>query len=177
MVRRHGKGIFIVSPSIDYHIAIRTSFTETLETLGVATQSRALRKQRLHAQGGVAKRLQLNDGDEVMFLETLREVDEKPFCVCSHFLPVSPLQGLLEYYNSGSLHQFLEENCNTRLRRKESLVSAVIPTKDDSALLNMPHNVPILRVKSLNVCEHNESLLVRVTRFREMTQLAILPKS
>ena len=127
---------------------------------------------------GVAQRLQLNDGDQVVLLETLREVDGRPFCVCSHFLPLPQFQGVLEHYDAGSLHQYIEDSCNTRLRRKESLVSAVIPTKDDCILLNMPHNMPVLRVKSLNVCEQSESPIEYVvTRFRgDAAQLAILPK-
>ena len=178
VIRHHGKGIFILTPSIDYHISTRTSFTETFEALGVTTQSRVLRKQQLHAQAGVAQRLQLNDGDQVVLLETLREVDGRPFCVCSHFLPLPQFQGVLEHYDAGSLHQYIEDSCNTRLRRKESLVSAVIPTKDDCILLNMPHNMPVLRVKSLNVCEQSESPIEYVvTRFRgDAAQLAILPK-
>ena len=178
VMRRHGKGIFVLAPSIDYHIGTRTSFTETLETLGVSTLSRVIRKQRLHAEGGVARRLSLNHGDEIVFIETLRQVDEKPFCICSHFLPLDPFQALLEHYDTGSLHQFIDENCNIRLRRKESLVSAVMPTKEDCTLLNMPYNVPVLRVKSLNVCEQTQMPIEYVvTRFRgDAAQLAIMPK-
>ena len=125
----------------------------------------------------MAKRLQLNIGDEVVFMETLREVDGKPFCVCSHFLPLKLFNNLLDQYNAGSLHQFLEESCGIRLRRKESRVSAVMPAKDDCTLLNMPQNVPALRVKSLNVCEQSESPIEYVvTRFRgDAAQLAIMP--
>lgn len=177
VIRRHGKGMFILTPSIDYHISTRTSFTETLETLGAPTRSRVLRKQHLYAQGGVAQRLQLNNGDEVVFLETLREVNDRPFCVCSHFLPLPQFQAVLEHYDTGSLHQFLEDNCNMRLRRAESLVSAVMPANDDSTLLNMPLNMPVLRVKSLNLCIQTETPIEYVvTRFRgDAAQLAILP--
>ena len=179
VIRRHGKGIFILAPSINYHIGTRTSFTETLDTLGVKTHSRVIRKQVLHAQGGVAKCLDLQDGDEVIFLETLREVDKKPFCICSHFLLLNTLKDVLEHYNSGYLHQFLEERYIIRLQRKESLVSDVMPEIDDCTLLNMPQHMPILRVKSVNSCEQNDNPIEYVvTRFRgDAAQLAISPKS
>jgi len=45
-----GKGIFILTPTIDYTIAPNTRFTETLEALGVTTQSRVIRKQIVPAR-------------------------------------------------------------------------------------------------------------------------------
>lgn len=178
VVRRHGKGVYVLAPSIDYQINMQTRFTETLETLGVETHSRVIRKQRLHAQGGVAKRLKIHGGDEVIFLETLREVEGKPFCICAHFIPMSGFENIFEHYSSGSLHQFIEQRCGTKLKRTESLISAVIPELEDCTLLNMPRNIPVLRVKSVNVNQENERPIEYVvTRFRgDAAQLAVLPK-
>jgi GntR family phosphonate transport system transcriptional regulator len=52
--RRHGKGVYVLAPTIDYAIGTRTRFTETLEALGVSTQSRVTRKQVVLASGGVS---------------------------------------------------------------------------------------------------------------------------
>jgi len=177
VVRRHGKGIYVLAPSIDYAIGSRTSFTETLEAKGVTTQSRVIRKQVVPARGGVAARLQLEEGAEVIFLETLREVDEKPFCVISHFLPLHAFPQVLESYDSGSLHAFLESHCVTKVQRTESLISAVMPGADDAVLLNMPRNLPVLRVKSLNVASDSQKPVEYVvTRFRgDATQLSVQP--
>jgi GntR family phosphonate transport system transcriptional regulator len=178
VVRRHGKGVFVLAPSIVYQIGSQTRFTETLESLGVTTQSRVIRKQRLHAQGGVAKRLNVGDGDEVVFLETLREVENTPFCVCSHFIPMSGFKNVFEHYHCGSLHQFIETQCHIQLQRTESLISAVLPEIDDCTLLNMPRSLPVMRVKSVNINkETGKPVEYVVTRFRgDAAQLAIVPK-
>lgn len=178
VVRRHGKGVFVLAPSIVYQIGTQTRFTETLETLGVTTQSRVIRKQSLHAQGGVAKRLCIQDGDEVIFLETLREVENIPFCVCSHFIPMKGFECVFEHYHCGSLHQFIETYCHIRLKRTESLISAVIPETDDCTLLNMPRSLPVMRVKSVNINQNSEKPVEYVvTRFRgDAAQLSIFPK-
>lgn len=177
VIRRHGKGIYVLSPAIDYAIGSRTRFTETLEAKGVTTQSRVTRKQVVLARGGVAARLQIEEGTEVIFLETLRAVDEKPFCVISHFLPLNEFPQVLESYDSGSLHAFLEAHCATKVQRTESLISAVIPGADDAVLLNMPRNLPVLRVKSLNVASDSQKPVEYVvTRFRgDATQLSVQP--
>jgi GntR family phosphonate transport system transcriptional regulator len=127
------------------------------------------------AKGGVASRLQIPEGEEVIFLETLREVENKPFCVISHFLPLQEVPQVLASYDSGSLHTFLEKQCAIKVQRNESLISAVIPEPDDALLLNMPRNLPVLRVRSVNLALHNQKPVEYVvTRFRgDATQLLV----
>ena len=81
----------------------------------------------------------------------------------------------LDSYNTGSLHQCLHDALGVRLRRVESLVSAVLPQGDDARLLMMPRTVPVLRVKSLNIDEASQQPLEYVlTRFRaDRVQLSV----
>lgn len=178
VIRRHGKGVFVLAPSIEYQIDKQTRFTETLETLGINPQSRVMRKQKLLAHGGIAKRLEIESGEEVIFLETLRVAEEKPFCISSHFIPVKGFEQVLENYNNGSLHQFIDTHCNIQLQRTESLISTVMPEYEDCSLLNMPRTLPILRVKSLNFnIKNKQPVEYVITRFRgDAAQLSILPK-
>jgi GntR family phosphonate transport system transcriptional regulator len=175
VMRRHGSGVFVLSPAIDYSINAQTRFTATLESQGKTTFSRVLRKQVIPARGGVASRLQIAEGSEVIFLETLREVDEKPFCVIAHFLPLQEVPLVRECYDSGSLHAFLQRECGIEVERSESFISAVMPEPDDALLLKMPRNLPVLRVKSVNMAIHNQKPVEYVvTRFRgDATQLLV----
>ena len=175
--RYHGKGVFVLETAINYTIDSQTRFTETLHHLGYSTASRVLRKQLIPARGGVAERLQLAEGAQVIFIETLRQVENKPFCIISHFLPAQTCSAILDDYHRGSLHEFLSQRCSIRLKRQESLISAVLPEVDDARLLNMPRNTPVLRVKSINL-DMTTGLPVEyaVTRFRgDATQLSFKP--
>jgi GntR family phosphonate transport system transcriptional regulator len=175
VMRRHGSGVFVLSPAIDYSINAQTRFTATLESQGKTTFSRVLRKQVIPARGGVAQRLQVEEGTEVIFLETLREVEAKPFCVIAHFLPLKEVPQVRERYDSGSLHAFLLQECGIAVQRSESFISAVMPEPDDALLLNMPRNLPVLRVKSVNMAVQNQKPVEYVvTRFRgDATQLLV----
>ncbi len=175
--RYHGKGVFILESAINYTIDSKTRFTETLKNQGHMTESRVLRKQVIPARGGVATKLQIKEGESVSFIETLRAVDEKPFCVISHFLPAQACTSVIEKYDSGSLHDFLKKHCAIELKRCESLISAVLPEADDARLLNMPKNAPLLRVKSVNLdIRSNKPVEYAVTRFRgDATQLSFQP--
>ena len=177
--RYHGKGVFVLEPTINYHIGITTRFTETLESLGHTTASHVLRKQIIPARNGVASRLKIPEGEEVVFIETLREVESKPFCVISHFLPLQVLPTIFENYHSGSLHNFLKEHYGIALVRSESLISSVLPEANDASRLNMPRQAPVLRVKSTNLdIQTKKPIEYAVTRFRgDVTQLSFQPLS
>lgn len=175
--RRHGLGSYVLDRPIEYNIGQRTRFTENLEALGCKTESRVLRKLRVPAQGGVARKLQLEDGEPVLWIETLRAADGHPFCVISHYLPASLFPGLLDDYAGGSLHELIESEYGWTLRRSESLISASLPQGDDARLLAMPATEPVMRVKSVNVRGHDGlPLEYALTRLRaDRMQLRITP--
>jgi GntR family phosphonate transport system transcriptional regulator len=175
--RYHGKGVFVLEPSINYTIGSNTRFTETLESLGRTTESRVLRKQVIPATRGVSSKLNIEEGEEVIFISTLRDVDAKPFCVISHFIPIHVCPEILTDYDGGSLHNFLKKSRAIELKRSESLMSAVLPEADDASLLNMPRHEPVLRVKSTNLdIQSNKTIEYAVTRFRgDATQLLFQP--
>ena len=177
VVRRHGKGVFVVSSFIDYSINTQTRFTETLENQGKVTDSKVTKKIIIPARGGIASRLGIENGSDVISLETLRTVDDVPFCVISHFLPLKDMEIIYEKYNKGSLHNFVKKHCGVELKRKESLISSVMPEPGDAELLKMPRNLPVLRVKSLNVSiDTGIPVEYVVTRFRgDATQLLVQP--
>ena len=175
--RRHGIGVCVLEPAINYAIGSSTRFTETLQSLGRATTTRIVRKQVIPARGTIASRLQIQEGEEVIFIETLRYVEDKPFCIISHFLPYHSYPEVMERYEAGSLHEFLKFNIGIELSRKESLISAVLPDADDASALNMPRQTPVLRVKSLNLeIRTRKPVEYAVTRFRgDATQLSVNP--
>jgi GntR family phosphonate transport system transcriptional regulator len=165
--RRHGKGVFVLESNLEYPIGTGTRFTENLGALGLSTSGRIVRLQQCPASGRVAERLGLALGAPVHWIETLRSADERPLCLISHFLSVERFPELAEEYGGGSLHEHLKSAHGCVLRRTESLVTADLPQGDDARWLGIPHNRPVLRVKSLNVdTRHHTPVEYAVTRFR-----------
>ena len=177
LVRRHGKGTQVLAPVVDYAIGQGTRFSENIAAQGLAADSSVIRKLVLRAQGGVARRLQLEEGSEVLMLETLRQVDGTPFILSSHFLPLRGFEPVRDHYSGGSLHTFIADRCQRLLKRSESLVTATLPQGDDAALLQMSPHQPVLRTKSVNVdIETGEPVEYTLSRFRaDRVQLMINP--
>lgn len=175
--RRHGCGVFVLDSQLDYQIGAGTRFTENLAALGLQSGNRILRLQTLPATERVAERLGLAAGSDIFWIETLRTAAERPFCVISHFIPAQRFAELDRRYTGESLHQFMTVVYGCRLRRTESLVTAVLPQGDDAKLLGMPQNRPVLRVKSVNVDDRDgRPVEYAITRFRaDRIQLRINP--
>ncbi len=173
--RQHGKGVRVVGRTLDYGIHAQTRFTETFEAMGKSSITQLHDKRVIAAQGGVARRLQVAEGERIVLLETLRTVDDTPFCVVSHFVLLDDAGVLLDSYQGGSLHAFLAQHYGLQLQRTTSLVTALLPQGHDAHLLLMPRNQPVLRIKSLNVeISSGKPVEYALSRFRsDRVQLSI----
>lgn len=148
--RRHGVGVMVMQPSIDYACRPSARFTATLTSHGQSSASELVSMGTISAQGGVANRLRLSLGAPVIHIETAILVDDQPFCLIANFMPYEHCEKVLTVYSGGSLHDCLEKHYGYSLCRAESLVSAILPEPEDARLLNMPLHEPALRVKSIN---------------------------
>lgn len=110
-----------------------------------------LRRQIVLASDGIARRLKLAASDRVIWIETLRKVNDAPFSIVSHFIPADVGRPLLEHYRGGSLHDCIAEHLGVRLERQLSLITTQTPQGDDAKLLGIARHQPVLRVKSVNV--------------------------
>ncbi len=148
--RVHGKGVFILDAPVDYAIGKNSRFTENLDALGKSSDTQLLKKLEIKADGNIAKQLKLNIGSTVLWLETLRKVEDKPFCLISHYLPLERFGAEINDYQSGSLHAFFK-TMGFKPVRLSSTISALFPRDDDGLLLVMPKYLPVLRVKTVNI--------------------------
>ncbi|MEE2002103.1 phosphonate metabolism transcriptional regulator PhnF [Alkalimonas sp. MEB108] len=165
--RRHGRGVFVLESHLDYRLNSGTRFTETLSAKGYSTSSRIIRMQRIMPSARIAERLQIEPQAPVLWVETLRTVESKPLCVISHFLPAERFPEIATDYSEGSLHQFLTSTYGCKLRRTESLITALLPQGDDARLLEIAAGKPVLRVKSVNIDERdNRPVEYAISRMR-----------
>lgn len=175
--RQHGRGNLILGEALEYKVGEKTRFTERLESLGRLASTTVIRKIVVPAYGGVARRLAIKEDSFVLMLETLRKVDNRPFCVISHFIPLSTFPDFETDYQGGSLHSLFEQKYAISPIRKESMTTACLPLGDDAVHLLIPKNFPILRVKSVNIdAKTQRPVEYSITRFRsDRVQLSFTP--
>src|SRR5690606_35383580 len=105
--------------------------------------------------------------NKVAWLESLVQADNSPLCLSSHFFVHESHGEIYETFDSGSLHQFLNKTYGIKVKRKSSTITALLPSREDAAMLRTAINQPILRIRSLNVdTGSGKPVEYVVTRFR-----------
>lgn len=149
--RYRGRGTAVLELPIDFPIHRDSRFTDTLTKKGHIPVSQVLKKEMITAFGGTAKRLKIERGTPILWMETLRLVDGRPMGISSQFLPEPYASTVYHEYQDGSLHKFIHELYGIEIRREYSLITAVLPQEDDARILQMSQRLPLLRLKTVNI--------------------------
>lgn len=174
--RRWGKGVFVLHPPVSYGMQADSRFTETLTAAGCKTETRVIRRHFIPANKEIAGMLEVKEGEEICWLETLRYVDGIPFLVSSHYLPPPFSIRAYEAYTGGSFHAFLQEHFAIAIRMTESRITARLPAASDAEILGIPVHQPLLAAKSLYRTQKGETLEWTRTRFRaDRVSLSVCP--
>ncbi|WP_437612525.1 phosphonate metabolism transcriptional regulator PhnF [Erwinia sp. V71] len=149
--RRHGVGILVLMRPWDYPLHAQARFSQNLMEQGSHPTSERLLAVLRPASSDVATALACHEGDNVIHLRTLRRVNGIPVCVINHFIPHLDWWPQLQQFHSGSLHQFIQQQLNQSLTRRQTRISARRAQAKESRLLELSLQAPLLCVRTLNV--------------------------
>jgi GntR family phosphonate transport system transcriptional regulator len=162
IARKQGKGSQIINNRIDYSLT-SGRFTATLDKLRRKTQSDVIKEDVIEATEKIAAYLNIDVGSRVIVLDTLRFVDGFPISIITHYLNPMYVPNINKHYTSGSLHECIENMYGLTLCRSEALISAVMPSRDESFLLKVPLSTPLLKIKSFNSVADKKDAVVEVS--------------
>jgi GntR family transcriptional regulator len=154
--REPGRGTFLASPRLRSNLAYLHSFTEEIERWGYTPGARLVSREELAANEEVAARLEIEAGDEVLFVRRLRLADERPIFVCDSYLPVGRFPALRgANYGTVSLSKLFEERIGRRIQNSRQWIGAATATSEVAALLEIPAGIPVLRVLRITLVTGN----------------------
>jgi len=157
LVRREpGRGTFLASSRLRSNLAYLHSFTEEIERWGYTPGAQLVSREELAANEEVAARLEIEAGDEVLFVRRLRLADERPIFVCDSYLPVGRFPALRgANYGTVSLSKLFEERIGRRIQNSRQWIGAATATSEVAALLEIPAGIPVLRVLRITLVTGN----------------------
>lgn len=146
-----GKGTFVSVRKIPYTISPGTSFSGTLEKLGLQGRPTLLDARVTACPPDVAEALNCEEGRTVYQLEILRRIEQFPVCLTTSWLCVDRFPGLLDQFHPFySLYRTLKEFDGLEaIKRVWSRIEASLPGTHDQDALQMPPQIPILVTCSL----------------------------
>jgi GntR family transcriptional regulator len=137
-----GRGTFVATPRrTATHI---TGFTEDLTRRGLLAESQTLLARREQAGPGVARALNLTEGDAVIHWRRLRRGDGTPVCLEDAYLNEVLLPGFLQTGMPTSLYEALEAR-GLRPTWAEDSISADTASAEEATLLEVDPGAVVLR--------------------------------
>jgi GntR family transcriptional regulator len=137
-----GRGTFVAPPR---RAASRlTSYTEDMARRGMLAESQTLLARREQAGPGVARALNVTEGDAVIHWRRLRRADAVPMCIEDAYLNEVLIPGFLQSGMPTSLYDALESR-GIRPTWAEDSINADVASESEAELLEIAVGEPVLR--------------------------------
>lgn len=156
--RRQGVGILVLMRPYNYPLHAQARFSQNLLEQGSHPTSEKLLAVLRPCNSDIASALGCAEGDTVIHLRTLRRVNGVPVCVINHYLPDLEWWPTLQKFNSGSLHDYMQQELGLDLSRKQTRIAARRAQAKESRLLEIALHSPLLCVRTLNTCTGSDRL-------------------
>lgn len=138
-----GRGTFVAKPR--HELGRLASFSEEMQRRGLQGESQTLVARLEQAGPGVARALEITEGDAVVHWKRLRRADGVPMCLQDAYLNEVLLPGFLAAGMPTSLYADLVAR-GLRPTWAEDAISADLATAEESSLLEIPVGSAVLRV-------------------------------
>jgi GntR family transcriptional regulator, N-acetylglucosamine utilization regulator len=137
-----GRGTFVARPRRAPSRVI--GFTEEMSRRGMLAESQTLLARREQAGPGVARALNLSEGDAVIHWRRLRRADAVPMSIEDAYLNEVLIPGFLQTGMPTSLYDALSAR-GLRPTWAEDSITADAASADEAMLLEMAAGAPVLR--------------------------------
>jgi GntR family transcriptional regulator len=152
MVRRvHGVGTFVnatptkVSSAVNADLGVTEAVQAAQRTLGV----QVLSIHHSPAPADVAERLDLETGEDLLWIERLIRADDRPAALAIDAIPNAIAVSARHPYEDGSVYRFLEAECGLKLRGGLARITAVSADRRIARLLRVPNGSALLRLEQV----------------------------
>jgi GntR family transcriptional regulator len=148
--REHGRGTFVRSATVVAGARGLTSFTEEMQTLGLAVGTRLLDAQIVPATAEVADALDLAPGEPVVQLRRLRLGNSQPIGIQTAQIPQSRVPGLYEdAHNIQSLYEALRSRYGIAPVQAKEVYRVGTVSEADAGLIQLPAGTPAFVVERI----------------------------
>lgn len=141
---QQGRGTFVAVPPLAQPLRM-TSFSEEMERRGLRPGGRVVRSQRRPADAGLATRLRIEPGTELLEIVRLRTADGAPLALETLWVAADLVPGMdPAELGTGSFYGLLADRFGLRVATGAETIGAAPVTGRDARLLGVPDGAPVL---------------------------------
>jgi GntR family transcriptional regulator len=139
-----GRGTFVARAKIDVQVRL-SSYSEEMTRRGMVPGARTLLLRMEAAGPGIARALEINEGEKIVHWQRLRLADDAPMCIEDAWLADSIVPGLLDAPPPDSLYLELKRRDLLPTWGEDS-VDAALAKPEEAELLGLDEGAPVLRI-------------------------------
>lgn len=168
LYRVKSKGTFVSQPKINQDFIQKLeSYNDQIRRTGRTPRTEVLDFKVMKASQEVAEQLELQPGDEVIYLHRKRYADDDPIVVLKTYLPYEKCSFVMEHdFEKESLYAVLSEKDSVKVYYVKRLAEAVEATSDDAEKLNMKKGKPILYFQTVGCNAFGKPIEYSLARYR-----------
>jgi GntR family transcriptional regulator len=154
--RQRGKGSFVAHPTVEQTLVRIVSFTDDMHQRGFTPGTRVLSSTVVPAPKEIARRLEIEEGQELAWIRRLRLADGEPMSVEESFLIHHLCPGILEGdYASTPLREALLRNYGIRWLHARQTIRAVLASQELARTLSIESPAPLLFLERVSYSQQN----------------------
>ena len=147
-----GSGTYVEDFAVDLVLGKRTRHQQGLAQAGLRGSLVVLGEQTVRATAALAKALQVPARSPLLALHVMGEAEGQPLHLSERYFPLPRFAGLADVVrNTGSITAGFAAHGVADYTRRESRITAELPSAEVAAQLRQPATRPVLLVESLNV--------------------------
>lgn len=147
-----GRGTFVAENVVTYPLGERVRFTQSVEKENRLPGRRILRTETVRCEEKVAGYLGISKGDEVVVIERISLVDDRPVIYSTSYFPAMRFPNMAEAVRQvETTTEAFSIAGISDYRRKWTRITADLPMADEARYLEIPQNRPVLRTYKLDV--------------------------
>lgn len=166
--RRKSKGTYVSRPSLKQDFIQRLeTFNDQINRLGMVPRTEVLDLQVIGADRVTADKLDLQEGDKLVYLFRRRFADDLPVVLVETYLPYTACGFILEKdLSRESLYKTLSVNEKTRIYASHRIAQAVAADSKTAGLLDIEKGSPVHFFESVSTNVMGEKMEYSLAKYR-----------
>lgn len=151
LVQVQGKGTFVKKENVAYPLGQGLlSFAESLESQKINFSNYVVTSRVEAANRFVAEKLQIKPGQDILYLERLRSIDDEKVMLIENRINIELCPGITEVdFNLENLFPTIERLSQQKIRYSESRYAARLIGNERGHFLDISEDAPVLHLEQL----------------------------
>ncbi|AIG65051.1 GntR family transcriptional regulator [Weissella tructae] len=154
--RRVGSGTYVAEQKVQETLNGLTSFTDLMAAIGKVATTKTISYHIGQATASEQKRLNMNEGDNVLRMERVRYGNDEPIAFEVAAIPARLVRGLSRESLSNSLYHTLEVERDLHVNYARQTVTAAAVTERVADLLDIKRSDPVLVLRQTTFAQNDE---------------------